>query len=368
MTSASIDRVSGRSPTELADTLAARRTPCIVTDVVDAWPAYALWSFDYLSARIGSRMVKVGVARGPVFHYGSDRYPQTQTRELPFNVAVRRIVAGPESGPGSERLYIMEQNDAGKSSVPDVYPELADDFQTPVAIAAHNLRQINLWVGAAGNVTPLHFDAANNFLAQIRGRKRLTLYHPAQSELLYPNGSRVNPSNTSQVLVQQPDLQRHPRFKDAVAMECVLHAGEMLYLPPYWWHQVESLDAAISLNFWWKPRLEQCLQPMGTQSIFYHYDRGELQHAGDVVDLAELDNLAGAGRYCLEQGHLCVAVLFAKAEFDRRQAADSGASMHRSSDQWQDLIRKAELGDDQALDRATIAAMLERLAHGARVE
>jgi ribosomal protein L16 Arg81 hydroxylase len=33
----------------------------------------------------------------------------------------------------------------------------------------------------------------------------------------------------------------------------VLEAGELLYLPPGWWHHVRSLGVTISVNTWWAP-------------------------------------------------------------------------------------------------------------------
>ena len=30
----------------------------------------------------------------------------------------------------------------------------------------------------------------------------------------------------------------------------VVMLGDVLYLPPYWWHHVESLTESVGLNFW----------------------------------------------------------------------------------------------------------------------
>ena len=32
----------------------------------------------------------------------------------------------------------------------------------------------------------------------------------------------------------------------------VLQPGEMLYIPPRWWHYVKSLSVSFSVSFWWK--------------------------------------------------------------------------------------------------------------------
>lgn len=68
---------------------------------------------------------------------------------------------------------------------------------------------------------------------------------------LYPYSSRSTLAHFSRVDIEQPDFTRYPKFKNAKPMEFTLEPGEMLYLPPFWWHQVESLEPAISVSFWW---------------------------------------------------------------------------------------------------------------------
>jgi hypothetical protein len=47
-------------------------------------------------------------------------------------------------------------------------------------------QQANLWVGRAGLVTSLHYDAAYNFFVQIRGSKRFRLIPPSTPLFEYP--------------------------------------------------------------------------------------------------------------------------------------------------------------------------------------
>ena len=54
----------------------------------------------------------------------------------------------------------------------------------------------------------------------------------------------------------QPDFERHPRLREALANALVaeLEPGDALYMPPLWWHQVESLEPLNALvNYWWMP-------------------------------------------------------------------------------------------------------------------
>lgn len=75
----------------------------------------------------------------------------------------------------------------------------------------------------------------------------------ALSASVYPRPGLM--TNTSEVDAANPDLSKHPRFTEAMPLlECELRKGEMLYIPPLFWHHVESLDVSFSVSFWWGKR------------------------------------------------------------------------------------------------------------------
>lgn len=108
---------------------------------------------------------------------------------------------------------------------------------------------VNAWFGPRGTVSPLHFDPKDNLLCQVVGAKYLRLYAPHESAKLYPVDGML--ANTSQVQVEDPDYTAFPAFRDAAYVECVLREGEMLFIPPRYWHFVKSLSTSFSVSFWW---------------------------------------------------------------------------------------------------------------------
>jgi ribosomal protein L16 Arg81 hydroxylase len=38
----------------------------------------------------------------------------------------------------------------------------------------------------------------------------------------------------------------------AVPADCVLEAGQMLFIPPGWWHYVQSTTVSFSVSYWWR--------------------------------------------------------------------------------------------------------------------
>ncbi len=58
----------------------------------------------------------------------------------------------------------------------------------------------------------------------------------------------------SLVRLDQPDFERFPQFRAALAaaVTAELAAGDALFIPPLWWHHVESLEPFnLLVNYWW---------------------------------------------------------------------------------------------------------------------
>jgi hypothetical protein len=123
-------------------------------------------------------------------------------------------------------------------------------------VAAQGGAAARIWIGNA-IVTPAHFDESHNIACVVAGRRRFTLFAPEQVGNLYigPLDYAPTPTPISMVDFSAPDLARFPRF--ATAMEAALVAdlgpGDAIYIPPLWWHHVQSsAPLSILVNYWWK--------------------------------------------------------------------------------------------------------------------
>lgn len=112
---------------------------------------------------------------------------------------------------------------------------------------------MNAWFGPKGTVSPLHNDPFHNLLAQVVGKKQVLLVDRKLSNSVYPRPGLM--TNTSAVDAANPDLGKHPLFEDAMPLvKCELRRGEMLYIPPLFWHHIASLEVSFSVSFWWGKR------------------------------------------------------------------------------------------------------------------
>lgn len=108
-----------------------------------------------------------------------------------------------------------------------------------------------LWIGRGGNLTPCHYDKAENLHLQICGRKTFLLIPPDQIFAVYPYPIDHRLDSFSMVDFDLPDFQRFDDFADVQAFQVTLEPGDLLYLPKYWWHQVaQGSGDNVSLNFW----------------------------------------------------------------------------------------------------------------------
>lgn len=208
--------------------------PVIITGMLDDCAARQRWSCDYFIEQLGEHTVEV--------QFGRDADPDYELNSLAHRrrmplAEYARLVR--DSDPTND-FYMTANNDRHNRAV--LAPLLAD--LPPLAEYLHDGPGDRfIWLGPAGTVTPFHHDLTNNFMLQIAGRKRLLLVAPADTARM---------SNLrhcfSQVDGRAIDLERHPAMAGVRVTECVLEAGEIMFLPVGWWHFVEALDISITVS------------------------------------------------------------------------------------------------------------------------
>lgn len=132
--------------------------------------------------------------------------------------------------------------------------KLISQIPVPELVKSANYFTINMWFGQKGYMTPIHFDAADGLLFQIKGKKKVRLISPSQAEYIYRhNHITGGPLNFSQVpsLSVPLNLVHYPLLKHIISTEFILNPGEILYIPSGWWHELWYLDECVSLNYWY---------------------------------------------------------------------------------------------------------------------
>ena len=215
--------------------------PVVISGLIEDWPSLQSrrWDLRYLHSVAGCRIVPVEI--------GSKYTDPEWRQELMLLSEFIDTYVAPESPPCTAYLAqhtLFEQ-------IPALRRDIAvPDYCAVSAAGGEEEVRIHAWFGPRGTVSPLHYDAPHNLLCQVMGSKYIRLYSPCCSACLYPRSEQLM-HNTSSVDVEAPDEESYPKYRDAKYIETVLHPGQVLYIPPRWWHFVKSLEVSFSVSFWW---------------------------------------------------------------------------------------------------------------------
>jgi hypothetical protein len=170
----------------------------------------------------------------PVLEPGHD----IAERDVPFARFAERLKAAPTSG---EYVYMMDGIIDPQSPLRQALQFDFLTFADPMGVKS------KFWIGSNGQVVNLHYDDFINFICMFEGTKRVTMFPPEQMPNMYhaPFDTLVSYAPASHVQLLKPDLERYPKFRTALehAHVAVVEPGDVLLVPPFWWHHVESFSA-----------------------------------------------------------------------------------------------------------------------------
>lgn len=203
--------------------------PMIIEDVVSRWPAKKNWTPQTLKANFGNEEITCFVANK---RSGTFLQQVNEARRMPFGAFLDHVFSASET---EEELYYL-RIDTGHP----LFRELAKDFEIPRFVEGYNPAATGIWIGQKGNITPFHHDWWHSFLAQVSGRKRYTLIHPLEAKILQKDWQDAAKFD----LIPAPIYGNGSTLpkKLPASFEGILEPGQILYIPPYWYHQIDTLE------------------------------------------------------------------------------------------------------------------------------
>jgi hypothetical protein len=240
----------------LSDTFSSAE-PVVVRGLAAGWPAVAAARSStagivaYLERFDRGAMAEAFVGPpeigGRFFYADGPAVFNFERRRGPFKDIVEAI-ARLETAAEAPVIYI------GSTPVAEVLPGFEKENLMPLLDGSDT--EPRIWIGNR-TVVSAHFDESSNLAVVVAGRRRFTLFPPDQVRNLYigPLDNTVAGQPMSLVDVRAPDLEKFPRFAEALAQRRVaeLGPGDAIFIPALWWHHVEALDPFNALvNYWWK--------------------------------------------------------------------------------------------------------------------
>ncbi|NXC13559.1 TYW5 protein, partial [Corythaeola cristata] len=229
----SVARLAGVTREQFLRDVYPRRKP-VVLKGMELGTCTTKWTVDYLSQAEGSKEVKIHVSTVPQMDF------------LSKNFVYRYFVPRPLD----EKYYLRSVGEDARKDIADIrkqFPVLAEDVQIPEYFEKEQFFSSVFRISSAGLQLWTHYDVMDNFLIQVTGKKRVVLYSPRDAPYLYLSGTK------SEVLdVDKPDLEKYPLFVKAKRYQCFLEAGDVLFIPALWFHNVISEEFGVALNVFWK--------------------------------------------------------------------------------------------------------------------
>lgn len=262
--------------------------PAVLRGLARGWGCSS-WTPERFAEEFGSRCLWCSVGC-------EERSGSTRKERMRLDALVRLLRSGRGAGP-APYLKQVDVLRAFPSVRRDFLPQLrAQPFLPRSAFAT-----TYLWMGGRGAVTGLHNDDEDNFIIQCHGTKRVHLYAPRNERFLYVNTKFDAGTRCADVDVAAPDLRLHPLFSRAELFGGApldLSPGDVLFIPKYWWHAVETVsEASISLNAFVSTPVEYATRGTGRAARqvlhdYFGWRRGNcVCHAAEGDGGAHLDTM-----------------------------------------------------------------------------
>jgi hypothetical protein len=209
------------------------QVPVVLRGAAQHWPATTRWSFDHLAALGGPQPVRLVM--------GNRERGQTHFAAGRLDDYLRSLEHGSQRDASDDPAPYLKEFD-----LLERIPGLKDNVVPRQLIPQRRLSSCSAWVGPRGAHTGLHYDHLDNIAVLLRGAKRFCLVRPGTVEKLGATSSKYDRwARLSSIgFAELAATQRH----DHSLFIADLRAGDALYVPSGWWHEVVNTEASVLLS------------------------------------------------------------------------------------------------------------------------
>jgi hypothetical protein len=229
--------------------------PVIIQGLLKDSTAFQKWSLDFFRKEMGD--LEVGLL---------DKIPGKEDRSfkspdlyMKFGEYLDLI----EREPTNKRIFLF--------NIFKERPELKQDVKFPDIVKRWNKKFRFTFFGGKDSVVRIHqdMDMANVFLTQFQGEKRVILFPPEYSDLLYRYPFSVH----SSVDVEHPDYEQYPALKYVRGQQAVIGNGDTLFIPSGYWHHIVYLEGGFAMSLRsWSPHTRLFLRGLLNIGLLTHLD------------------------------------------------------------------------------------------------
>ncbi|XP_067665099.1 uncharacterized protein [Haliotis asinina] len=199
------------------------------------FPAFEKWTDEFLREEYGSEVVSVEQSKK------EKRNMPTSTMTLHEFLDLYQ----------KKNVYLVH-------SLPNI---MKDDVHLPITLQCggvqHVLQDTVLWMSSGGTKSVLHSDKLDNLLCVLSGTKDVILIDKVHKSDVEAHGF-VQEGTYSTVDVDSVNLMQFPRLKAIPWHRAHLDAGDCIYIPYKWYHQINSFggdkNRNMAVNYWFSHR------------------------------------------------------------------------------------------------------------------
>jgi len=215
--------------------------PVVIRGILKDSYAVNTWSLDFLKNNYGDALVPYLEDRDDQKQYGTPHYQKNIIKKLTLSELVDNI----RSGKRKHAISCASIFGSHEQMLEEVNLRKIEE------IFGCQILRPELFVAGTQSCTYFHCAAGGNIFCQLHGEKKWVFVAPWHSAWIYPNVGH-NPSATSFVSPviskkQEKDPSRYPLYNYIPKYTVHLRAGDILFNPPWWWHEVSNLSESIGM-------------------------------------------------------------------------------------------------------------------------
>ena len=251
-----IERIEAPSVDDFYENYLALEKPVIITGVVNKWPAFNKWTADYLKNNTGDRLV-------PITTIIDGDYCNTTRSDMKLSEYIDYLQSGRQEA--RKKLYLSEL------PVNKYFKDLEQEMIIPDYFNRKEGSPKSFFYVGKDNFSQLHFHEHGSAVnCMLYGEKFFRLYPPSETKYLYKYPWYSKLRNMSRTTSLIPDPNEFPEFRKAKYYDVVLKAGEMLFIPIYWWHAIQNHAINIATVTFWGRDSWYRYPPPGMRLVFYY--------------------------------------------------------------------------------------------------
>ncbi|MDP5169008.1 MAG: cupin-like domain-containing protein [Bacteroidia bacterium] len=227
-----IDVVENISRKDFMEKYHKPQRPVIIKGLLDQQPAGKKWSLEWFKQYMGDDTIELYDNTVERHKWSTTTVPDIK---MPFREYLD-IISRDE--PTDLRMFL--------ANLYKLRPGLREDFSCP-PFYKNILGKLGfMFLGGKDTVVRGHYDVDSScvLLTQVFGDKRVILFAPEYTDLLY----KVPYNTHSFVDVTNPDYEKFPGLHYVKGYDLILEPGDSVYMPAGYWHFITYLNGGMGVS------------------------------------------------------------------------------------------------------------------------